>query len=70
MKKYDLRPKYTRKIKNQAYKRIEENVKPNLVNRQFNTEAPNKIWTTDITYLILNGGVFFYGKKRSKIYGI
>ena len=55
MKKYDLRPKYTRKIKNQAYKRIEENVKPNLVNRQFNTEAPNKIWTTDITYLILNG---------------
>ena len=55
MKKYDLRPKYTRKIKNQAYKRIEENVKPNLVNRKFNTEAPNKIWTTDITYLILNG---------------
>lgn len=34
MKKYDLRPKYTRKIKNQAYKRIEENVKPNLVNRK------------------------------------
>lgn len=55
MKKYDLRPKYTKKIKNQAYKRIEENVKPNLVNRKFNTEAPNKIWTTDITYLILNG---------------
>ena len=55
MKKYDLRPQYTRKIKNQAYKRIEENVKPNLVNRKFNTEAPNKIWTTDITYLILNG---------------
>ena len=55
MKKYDLRPKYTRKIKNQAYKRIEENVKPNLVNRKFNTETPNKIWTTDITYLILTG---------------
>jgi transposase InsO family protein len=55
MKKYDLRPKYTRKVKNQAYKRIEENVKPNIVNRHFNTNAPNKIWTTDITYLILNG---------------
>ena len=52
MKKYDLRPKYTRKVKNQAYKRIEENVKPNIVNRHFNANAPNKIWTTDITYLI------------------
>lgn len=51
MKKYDLRPK----VKNRAYKRIEENVKPNIVNRHFNTNAPNKIWTTDITYLILNG---------------
>jgi len=55
MKKYDLRPKYTRKVKNQTYKRIEENVKPNLLNRKFNTNAPNKIWVTDITYLILNG---------------
>lgn len=54
MKKYDLRPKYTRKVKNQAYKRIEENVKPNLINRKFNTNAPNQIWVTDITYLILN----------------
>lgn len=55
MKKYNLRPKYTRKTKNNAYKRIEENVKPNIVNRHFNTDAPNKIWTTDITYLIFNG---------------
>lgn len=54
MHKYNLKPKYTRRIKNQAYKRIEENVKPNLVNRKFNTDAPNKIWTTDITYLIFN----------------
>ena len=54
MKKYDLRPKYTKRIKNPSYKRIEENVKPNLINRKFNTEAPNKIWTTDVTYLILN----------------
>lgn len=56
MKKYDLRPQYTRKAKNsKSYKRIEENVKPNIVNRHFNTDKPNKIWTTDITYLILNG---------------
>ena len=54
MRKYNLRPQYTKRVKNKAYKRIEENVKPNLVNRNFYTDAPNKIWTTDITYLILN----------------
>lgn len=54
MKKYNLRPQYTRRLKNKSYKRIEENVKPNLINRNFNTDAPNKIWTTDITYLIYN----------------
>ena len=51
---YNLRPQYTRKTKNKAYKRIEENVKPNLIKRKFNTDAPNKIWTTDITYLLYN----------------
>lgn len=54
MKKYNLRPQYTKRVKNKSYKRIEENVKPNLINRNFTTNAPNKIWTTDITYLIYN----------------
>ena len=52
MKKYDLRPKYTRRIRNKTYKRIEENVQPNIVNRQFNTNKRNQIWCTDVTYLI------------------
>ena len=26
-------------------------VAPNLLNRQFDVEAPNKVWTTDITYV-------------------
>ena len=55
MRKYNLRPEYTRKVKNKAYKRIEENVRPNLLNRNFNVDKPNKTWTTDITYLILDG---------------
>ncbi len=55
MKKYYLKPEYIRKIRLSNYKRIEENVKPNIVKRRFNTDAPNKIWTTDITYLIFNG---------------
>lgn len=54
MNKYYIRPKYIKKKKNQSYKRIEENVKSNIVNRKFNTDAPNKIWCTDITYLIFN----------------
>lgn len=55
MKKYDIRPQYTRKPKNKRYKRIEENVKPNLVNRKFNVAYSNKVWSTDITYLIFKG---------------
>ena len=55
MHKYNINPNYTRKKKNQSYKRIEANIKPNLVKRKFNVDKENKIWTTDITYLIFNG---------------
>ena len=52
MKKYYLKPEYIKKIRPNNYKRIESNVKPNLVKRQFKVDKPNKIWCTDITYLI------------------
>ncbi len=55
MNKYYIKPRYIKKKQNHGYKRIEENVKPDLVKRKFNTDALNKIWTTDITYLIFNG---------------
>lgn len=55
MSKYNLKPYYTKRKKNPSYKRIEANVKPNLVKRKFNVENKNQIWTTDITYLIFNG---------------
>ncbi len=55
MKKYHLIPKYAKKTKNNGIKRIEANVKPNLVKRKFKVDKENKIWTTDITYLIFNG---------------
>jgi putative transposase len=55
MNKYNIKPEYIRKIRpNVTYKRIEENVKPNLVNRKFNINKENNVWCTDITYLILN----------------
>ena len=46
-----MRPNYNAK-------RQEENVRPNLVNRQFKTCDFNKIWCTDITYLT-------FGNKRA-----
>lgn len=55
MNKYYIKPKYIKKKQKQNYKRIEENVKPNIVNRKFNIDLANKIWCTDITYLIFNG---------------
>jgi transposase InsO family protein len=56
MKKYNLIPEYYRKSK-QKHKntRIEENVKPDLLKREFNTDALNKLWVTDVTYLIFKG---------------
>ena len=53
MKKYNLMAKYIRKakIKHKNF-RIEDNVKPNLLNRNFNTNKLNQVWDTDVTYLI------------------
>ena len=55
MAKYSLKPEYIKRIRpNIAYKRIEGNVRSNLVKRKFSADKENKIWTTDITYLINN----------------
>jgi transposase InsO family protein len=56
MKKYNLISEYYKKSKQKhKNKRIEENVKPDLVKRHFIVNEPNKIWTTDVTYLIFKG---------------
>ena len=57
MNKYHLKPEYIKRIRPNNYKRIEANVKSNIVNRQFKTNKENQIWCTDITYLI-------FGNKR------
>ena len=54
MNKYHIKPEYIRRIRPNVYKRIEENVKSNLVNRKFNVTEENNVWCTDITYLIFN----------------
>lgn len=55
MNKYYIKPRYVKKKQNQAYKRREENVQPIIVNRKFDTNELNKIWCTDIAYLIVSG---------------
>ncbi len=56
MKKYNLIAEYIRRAKiKHKNQRIEDNVKPNLLNRDFTTDARNKVWDTDITYLIFKG---------------
>ena len=55
MKKYYLKPEYIKRTRPNTYKRIEENVQPNILKRNFNTDALNKIWDTDVTYLIFKG---------------
>ena len=56
MKKYNLMAEYIRKSKKKnKNERIEDNVKHNLLKRNFNTNAPNKVWDTDVTYLIFKG---------------
>ena len=56
MKKYNLMAEYVRKAKvKHKNTRIEENIKPNLLNRNFITDEPNKVWDTDVTYLIFKG---------------
>lgn len=56
MRRYDVQAEYIRRCKiKYKNKRIEENVKPNLLNRNFTTDYLNKVWDTDVTYLIFKG---------------
>ena len=56
MKKYNLMAEYIRKTrKKHKNERIEDNVKPNLLKRNFTTDNSNKVWDTDVTYLIYKG---------------
>ena len=51
MKKYDLKVRYHKVFRTKLYTKIvEENVRPNLLKRNFNAEYPNQKWSTDITY--------------------
>lgn len=56
MRKYNLKVKY-KNIFKKGYvrKKLEQNVKPNLLNKDFKATKLNQKWSTDITYIIYNG---------------
>ena len=51
MRKLKLKAKTPKRYKVTTDSNHSYSVAPNLVNRQFNVDAPDKLWTTDITYL-------------------
>ncbi len=56
MKKYNIKVKYHKVFqKNFNKERLEENVMPNLLKRNFYADKPNQKWSTDIKYIIYNG---------------
>lgn len=51
MKQHGLRVKNTRRFKVTTNSDHKRPVAPNLVQRNFSAEAPNRLWTGDITYI-------------------
>ena len=51
MRKIKLKAKTPKRYKVTTDSNHSYTIAPNVVNRQFSADAPNKLWTTDITYL-------------------
>ena len=55
MKKYSLKVRYKDIFKKSSTrKKLEQNVKPNLLNKNFTATKLNQKWSTDITYIVYN----------------
>jgi len=55
MKKYHIKVRYNDVFKiNYMKKSIEKNIRPNILNRNFEAVEQNQKWVTDITYIIHN----------------
>nr|NJM04224.1 IS3 family transposase [Desulfobacula sp.] len=59
MQEMNLRCRTQRKFVVTTNSKHNESVAPNLLNREFNTEEPNKAWVSDITYLKI-GRTWYY----------
>ena len=51
MRKLGLKPRYPKRFKVTTDSHHNEAIAPNILDRNFDVVAPNKVWTTDITYV-------------------
>ena len=51
MRKLGLKPRYPKRFKVTTDSNHNEAISPNILDRHFDVVAPNKVWTTDITYI-------------------
>ena len=51
MKKWGLKPRYPKRFKVTTDSNHNETISPNFLDRNFDVVAPNKVWTTYITYV-------------------
>lgn len=59
MKRLGLQVRYPKKFKVTTDSHHDDAISPNILNRNFDIGAPNKVWTTDITYVwTLEGWVY------------
>lgn len=56
MREHQIRARHKRRYKATTDSRHRYPVAPNLLNRTFNPDAPNKVWASDITYLWTDAG--------------
>jgi putative transposase len=56
MKKLNLEVRYPKRFRVTTDSQHTLSVEPNLLNRQFNPEHPNQVWTTDLSYIWTNEG--------------
>lgn len=60
MRKYNIVPNYAKKTRrNLLRKKFNENIYPNLVQRHFKPDAPNKVWATDVTQFDKEGEIWY-----------
>lgn len=56
MQKNDIRAKHKRRVKVTTGSKHNLPIAPNLLDRNFTPDAPNRVWTSDITYLWTDEG--------------
>jgi transposase InsO family protein len=56
MRSHELRPRWRRKFVHTTDSRHGLAVAPNVLNRQFHPEAPNRAWVSDLTYIRTRSG--------------